>query len=54
LNIEWLKENCVLPSKLRMDRGTETGTIVTIHAFLRASLGDVEDPLAGHWIGVNY
>ena len=32
--LEYLFENKVMPSYLRMDRGTETGVMSTIHAFL--------------------
>ena len=43
--IELLRINRVLPSNVRMDRGTETGKLAAIHAYLRANLGDLEDPL---------
>lgn len=33
----------VLPSRIRVDRGTETGVMCTIHSYLRAQHGDVEN-----------
>jgi len=33
----------VLPSRIRVDRGTETGVMATIHCYLRAQHGDLED-----------
>lgn len=33
----------VLPDRIRVDRGTETGIMATIHSYLRALFGDVED-----------
>ena len=33
----------VLPDRIRMDRGTETGLMATIHSYLRAQCGDVDD-----------
>ncbi len=33
----------VLPSRIRADRGTETGVMCTIHSYLRAQHGDVEN-----------
>ena len=33
----------VLPDRICMDRGTETGLMATIHSFLRAQCGDVDD-----------
>lgn len=32
--LEYLSENKIMPSYLRIDRGTETGVMTTIHAFL--------------------
>ena len=31
----------VIPSKLRMNRGTETGLLATLHVFLRCDHGDM-------------
>ena len=33
----------VLPDRIRVDRGTETGIMATIHSYLRAQCGDMED-----------
>ena len=33
----------MLPSRIRVDRGTETGVMCTIHSYLRAQHGDVEN-----------
>ena len=33
----------VLPSRIRVDRGTETNIMCTIHSYLRAQHGDVEN-----------
>lgn len=33
----------MLPSRIRVDRGTETGLMCTIHSYLRAQHGDVEN-----------
>lgn len=33
----------VLPDRIRVDRGTETGIMATIHSYLRELFGDVED-----------
>ena len=33
----------VLPDKIRIDRGTETDIMSTMHCFLRAKQGDLED-----------
>ena len=35
----------VLPQTLRVDRGTETDVMTTIHCFLREKNGDLDDPL---------
>ena len=43
--LEYLYETRTMASYLRMDRGTETGILATMHAFLRRHHGDV-DPLA--------
>ena len=42
--LEYLYESKVIPSYLRMDRGTETGVMATMHAFLRQDHGDI-DPI---------
>ena len=34
----------VISSRLRLDKGTETGHMATIHAFLRNTHGDTETP----------
>lgn len=34
----------MLPQKIRVDKGTETGVMGTMHCFLRAKHGDMEDP----------
>ena len=39
--LEYLYESRVMPSILRLDKGTETGIITTMHAFLRQSHGDM-------------
>ena len=36
----------VLPDRIRIDRGTEMGIMVTIHSYLRTKRGDLEDPTA--------
>ena len=35
----------VLPQTLRVDRGTETDVMATIHCFLRERNGDLDNPL---------
>ena len=40
--LEYLYESKVMPSILRVDKGTETGIITTMHAFLRQSHGDMD------------
>ena len=40
--LEYLYESKVIPSYLRMDRGTETGVMATMHAFLRQHHGDMD------------
>ena len=32
-----------MPSMIRIDKGTETGTMGTMHAFLRQAHEDIED-----------
>jgi len=39
---DYLFESRILPNRIRMDKGTETGTLATIHAFLRGLHGDLE------------
>ena len=41
--LEYLYETKVIPSYLRMDRGTETGVMGTMHVFLRNQHGDMMD-----------
>ena len=33
----------VLPDRIRIDKGTETGVMTTIHSYLRDKVGDVDD-----------
>ena len=33
----------VLPDRIRIDKGTETGVMATIHCYLRDKVGDVDD-----------
>ena len=33
----------VLPHRIRVDKGTETGVMATMHSYLRDKAGDVED-----------
>jgi len=40
--LEYLYETKVISSFIRMDKGTETGTMATMHAFLRRHHGDIE------------
>ena len=40
--LEYLYESRVMPSILRLDKGTETGIITTMHAFLRQSHCDMD------------
>ena len=42
--IEALLESRTLPHYLRLDKGTETTTMSTIHAYLRHKQGDLSDP----------
>ena len=35
-----------MPDRIRIDRGTETGIMGTIHSYLRSERGDLEDPTA--------
>ena len=43
--IEHLLETRVVSAMMRLDRGTETGTMATIHAFLRSHHTDGIDPI---------
>ena len=40
--LEYLYKSRVIASYLRLDKGTETGIMATIHAFLRKNHGDTE------------
>ena len=40
--LEYLYKSRVIASYLRLDKGTETGIMATIHAFLRTNHGDIE------------
>ncbi len=42
--IQALFESGILPNYIRLDKGTETITMCTIHAFLRSKHEDLEDP----------
>jgi hypothetical protein len=42
--LEYLFESRVMASIIRLDKGTETGTMATIHAFLRNKHDDDMDP----------
>ena len=42
--LEFLHETEILPTYLRMDRGTETGKMATMHVYLINKLGTAEDP----------
>ena len=35
-----------MPDRIRIDRGTETGIMGTIHSYLCSERGDLEDPTA--------
>ena len=41
--LEFLYEDGILPNYLRIDKGTETGKMATIHAYLTDKLGVMED-----------
>ena len=43
--LEHIMETKVMSAMIRVDKGTETGTMATIHAFLRRNHTDVMDPL---------
>jgi len=40
--LEYLYKSRAMPFILRLDKGTETGIIATMHAFLRQSHGDMD------------
>ena len=42
--IDLLYRSKVLPNYIRIDKGTETTTMSTIHAFLRGQQGDLDNP----------
>ena len=42
--LEYLYETRVMASNIRIDKGSETGDLATMHAFLRSQHGDVDDP----------
>eukprot|EP00112_Aurelia_sp_Birch-Aquarium-sp1_P026060 Seg90.12 transcript_id=Seg90.12/GoldUCD/mRNA.D3Y31 product="hypothetical protein" protein_id=Seg90.12/GoldUCD/D3Y31 len=43
--LEYLNDCRVLPSRLRIDKGTETGILTTMHSYLRSLHGDLADPV---------
>ena len=43
--LEHVMETKLIPAMIRVDKGTETGTMATIHAFLRRHHTDVTDPV---------
>ncbi len=43
--LEYLMESNVMPRLLRIDRGSETGTMASIHAFLHRTRGQFADPV---------
>ena len=42
--LEYLMEVKVMPAYIRMDKGTETGTMATIQSYLRRNYPDLLDP----------
>ena len=42
--LDYLYESRVLPAFLRIDKGTETGIMATMQAFLRRNCQDLDDP----------
>ena len=44
--LEYLLETKILPAYLRMDKGTETGVMATMQAYLRRNHDDIIDPTA--------
>ena len=49
--IDWLKDNQVLAKNVRLDRGTETGKLASIHAYLRGTVGDLDNPMDSIFYG---
>lgn len=49
--LEYLYETRMLPSYLRMDRGTETGVMATMQAYLRNNKGNLADPTDSVYYG---
>lgn len=43
-HLDYLFQNKFIASYLHMDKGTETGLLATMHAFLRCHHGDLDDP----------
>ena len=43
--LAYLTETQILPKILRVDKGTETGKMASIHLFLQDKIGDLEDPM---------
>ena len=41
-NFDYLYETRVMAAMLRVDRGTETGVMATLHSFLRRHHGDLD------------
>ena len=41
---DFLYDSRVLPKFLRIDKGSETGKMATLHAYLTSKLGVMEDP----------
>ena len=42
--LQSLLESGILPNYIRIDKGTETTTMTTMHAYLRSKQGDLDDP----------
>ena len=40
----YLNKAKIIPNYLRIDKGTETGVMASIHAYLRSKCGDMQDP----------
>ena len=40
----YLNKAKIIPNYLHIDKGTETGVMASIHAYLRSKCGDMEDP----------
>ena len=43
--LAYLTETQILPKTLRVDKGTETGKMASIHVFLQDKIGDLENPM---------